>query len=181
LIGIGAAVARGPHPHPRKKLIGRRPDRDRDQCVSCGHQAILYNSCRDRNCPKCQGKARAKWLAARSAELLPVPCLHPAARALCPHPPEQAGYSTICSSVPAPRPEVPADRHLMDGTLRLESGSSVSREGECGTEPMYGSIAYRGRVGIRSQSRNDGRNFTGRSMRSPGTARTARAQLILWG
>src|SRR5580693_8058459 len=48
----------------------------RDQCVSCGHQAISYNSCRSRNCPKCQGNARAKWLAARSAELLPVPYFH---------------------------------------------------------------------------------------------------------
>ncbi len=27
-------------------------------------------------CPKCQGSARAKWLAARSAELLPVPYFH---------------------------------------------------------------------------------------------------------
>src|ERR1039457_4546269 len=48
----------------------------RDQCLSCGHQAISYNSCRDRNCPKCQGNARARWLAARSAELLPVPYFH---------------------------------------------------------------------------------------------------------
>jgi len=47
-----------------------------DKCVSCGIQAISYNSCRDRNCPKCQGNARAKWLAARSAELLPVPYFH---------------------------------------------------------------------------------------------------------
>jgi hypothetical protein len=45
----------------------------RDQCVRCGHQAISYNSCRNRHCPKCQGNARAKWLQARSAELLPVP------------------------------------------------------------------------------------------------------------
>src|ERR1700751_4897610 len=48
----------------------------RDQCVSCGHQAISFNSCRNRHCPKCQGNARAKWLAARSAELLPVPYFH---------------------------------------------------------------------------------------------------------
>jgi hypothetical protein len=47
-----------------------------DKCVNCGRQAISYNSCRDRNCPKCQGNARAKWLAARSAELLPVPYFH---------------------------------------------------------------------------------------------------------
>ena len=47
-----------------------------DKCVRCGHQAISYNSCRSRHCPKCQGNARAKWLAARSAELLPVPYFH---------------------------------------------------------------------------------------------------------
>jgi putative transposase/transposase-like zinc-binding protein len=48
----------------------------RDQCVRCGHQAISFNSCRNRHCPKCQGNARAKWLAARSAELLPVSYFH---------------------------------------------------------------------------------------------------------
>ena len=48
----------------------------RDQCVRCGHQAISYNSCRNRHCNKCQGNARAKWLQARSAELLPVPYFH---------------------------------------------------------------------------------------------------------
>jgi len=48
----------------------------RDQCARCGYQAISFNSCRNRHCPKCQGNARAKWLAARSAELLPVPYFH---------------------------------------------------------------------------------------------------------
>jgi len=33
-------------------------------------------TCRNRHCPKCQGNARAKWLAARAAELLPVPYFH---------------------------------------------------------------------------------------------------------
>lgn len=37
---------------------------------------ISYNSCRNRHCPKCQGKNREKWLAAREAELLPVPYFH---------------------------------------------------------------------------------------------------------
>lgn len=48
----------------------------RDQCVRCGHQAISYNSCRNRHCPKCQGNARLKWLQARSSELLPVSYFH---------------------------------------------------------------------------------------------------------
>jgi len=49
-----------------------------DSCTQegCGYTAISYNSCRSRHCPKCQGNARAKWLAARSAELLPVPYFH---------------------------------------------------------------------------------------------------------
>ena len=43
-----------------------------DQCDQCEHFAISYNSCRNRSCPKCQAAARAKWLAEREAELLPV-------------------------------------------------------------------------------------------------------------
>src|SRR6202051_3033697 len=39
----------------------------------CGHTQIAYNSCRNRNCPKCQGAAAREWLAEREAELLPVP------------------------------------------------------------------------------------------------------------
>lgn len=46
------------------------------RCDRCGHQAISYNSCRNRHCPKCQGPARARWLEARAGELLPVPYFH---------------------------------------------------------------------------------------------------------
>jgi hypothetical protein len=45
-------------------------------CRKCGHTHIAYNSCRNRHCPKCQGKAAKDWLAARQAELLPVPYYH---------------------------------------------------------------------------------------------------------
>src|SRR4026207_12454 len=38
-----------------------------------GTTRVAYNSCRNRHCPKCQGRARAAWLAARQADLLPVP------------------------------------------------------------------------------------------------------------
>lgn len=47
-----------------------------EQCDRCGHEAISYNSCRNRHCPKCQGPARARWLDARAGELLPVPYFH---------------------------------------------------------------------------------------------------------
>jgi putative transposase/transposase-like zinc-binding protein len=48
----------------------------RDQCARCGYQAISYNSCRNRHCPKCQTNAREKWLRAREQELLPVCYFH---------------------------------------------------------------------------------------------------------
>jgi hypothetical protein len=47
-----------------------------ERCDDCGHQRIAYNSCRNRNCPKCQGLARAQWLEDRRAELLDVPHYH---------------------------------------------------------------------------------------------------------
>jgi hypothetical protein len=46
------------------------------QCDRCGHRVILYNSCRNRHCPKCQAQARARWLTQRESELLPVPYFH---------------------------------------------------------------------------------------------------------
>jgi hypothetical protein len=47
-----------------------------EQCGDCGLFRHAYNSCRNRHCPKCQGLARAAWLEARQAELLPVPYYH---------------------------------------------------------------------------------------------------------
>jgi hypothetical protein len=47
-----------------------------EQCGDCGHTRVAYNSCRNRHCPKCQGLARAEWLADRQADLLPVPYFH---------------------------------------------------------------------------------------------------------
>jgi len=44
----------------------------RDACVNCGHQAISYNSCRNRHSPKCQTAARDHWLRQRQQELLPI-------------------------------------------------------------------------------------------------------------
>ena len=45
-------------------------------CGDCGHTRIAYNSCRNRHCPGCQGAAAHAWLAARQADLLPVPYYH---------------------------------------------------------------------------------------------------------
>src|SRR6185436_19101227 len=47
-----------------------------EHCVSCGTERLCYDSCRNRHCPKCQGSARAKGLAAEQAMLLPIPYFH---------------------------------------------------------------------------------------------------------
>jgi hypothetical protein len=47
-----------------------------DQCDHCGHIEISYNSCRNRNCPKCRGSQRAAWVEARELELLPIQYFH---------------------------------------------------------------------------------------------------------
>jgi predicted RNA-binding Zn-ribbon protein involved in translation (DUF1610 family) len=47
-----------------------------DACSKCGQQAISYNSCRNRHCPKCQAQARQRWLAAREREVLPTHYFH---------------------------------------------------------------------------------------------------------
>ena len=47
-----------------------------EQCDSCGHQRIAFNSCRNRHCPKCQSLVRAQWLEDRHADLIPVDYFH---------------------------------------------------------------------------------------------------------
>jgi hypothetical protein len=46
-------------------------------CLDCGQKDDpSYNSCRNRNCPKCQGLAQERWIAARTRAILPIPHFH---------------------------------------------------------------------------------------------------------
>jgi len=45
------------------QMTGRKPD-------------DLYNPCRNRHCPKCQGVTRAAWLANRQREVLDTAYVH---------------------------------------------------------------------------------------------------------
>jgi hypothetical protein len=49
-----------------------------DKCdnSSCRKTHISYNSCRNRNCPKCQGNERDRWVEARQSDLLPCTYFH---------------------------------------------------------------------------------------------------------
>jgi len=47
-----------------------------EQCDTCGHERQTWNSCRNRNCPKCGTITKEEWIEARKAEMLPVPYFH---------------------------------------------------------------------------------------------------------
>jgi len=45
-------------------------------CPDCGHDLLLFNSCRNRNCPTCQGNKRKTWIEKECEQLLDVPYYH---------------------------------------------------------------------------------------------------------
>jgi hypothetical protein len=47
-----------------------------ERCLDCGAERIAYNSCRNRNCPKCQALSRRRWLEREAGYLLPVEYHH---------------------------------------------------------------------------------------------------------
>ncbi|MCR4442670.1 MAG: transposase zinc-binding domain-containing protein [Peptococcaceae bacterium] len=47
-----------------------------DVCDSCGCSKVSYNSCRNRNCPKCGNLNKEQWILDRKSELLPVRYFH---------------------------------------------------------------------------------------------------------
>src|SRR5205085_3622411 len=56
----------------RTEALGGRVE----QCPCCGTREYLYNSCRNRHCPKCQAGCRAAWLDREAGYLLPVEYHH---------------------------------------------------------------------------------------------------------
>jgi hypothetical protein len=48
----------------------------REVCADCGDERVVWRSCRNRHCPKCQTLAKERWLQARVEELLPVDYVH---------------------------------------------------------------------------------------------------------
>lgn len=56
----------------RTEALGGRHMR----CDHCGHEQILFHSCRDRHCPQCQWRATQQWYDKQSQFLLPVTYYH---------------------------------------------------------------------------------------------------------
>src|SRR5436305_1886240 len=115
-----------------------------EQCGDCGLTRPAYNSCRNRHCPKCQGLARAEWLEARQAELLPVPSFHvvftapaappgsPRAAALCA---VRNGSSTASVHSPAPNrcsPTSAATPIVSPSPTAASPGSPTARSASLG-------------------------------------------------
>lgn len=48
----------------------------KQRCDHCGRETPVYNSCRNRHCPKCQSLDQALWVEAQIQDLLPVPYFH---------------------------------------------------------------------------------------------------------
>ena len=48
----------------------------RDVCANCGCEREVFNSCRNRHCPKCQALRQARWVSARMQRALPVRHFH---------------------------------------------------------------------------------------------------------
>ena len=46
------------------------------RCTQCGHEHLLYHSCRHRACPQCGHDATERWLGHQRDLLLPVPYFH---------------------------------------------------------------------------------------------------------
>ena len=47
-----------------------------ERCDACGAVRIIYHSCRNRHCPKCQHMPREVWLSKRREEILPTSYYH---------------------------------------------------------------------------------------------------------
>lgn len=45
-------------------------------CKDCGHLEVHNNSCRNRNCPCCQGLLKELWIDARKSEVIDSPYFH---------------------------------------------------------------------------------------------------------
>lgn len=56
----------------RTRALGGRLQR----CDHCGRESPLYNSCRNRHCPKCQSLDQALWVEAQVEDLIPVSYFH---------------------------------------------------------------------------------------------------------
>jgi Putative transposase/Transposase zinc-binding domain len=81
-----------------------------EQCCCCGAREYLYNSCRNRHCPKCQAGCRGDWLQREAGHLLPVE------------------YHHLVFTLPAEVAELARDNPRLIYALLFEAASETVRE-----------------------------------------------------
>lgn len=94
------------------------------RCGECGHEAVAYNSCRNRHCPKCQGSRTAAWLRREASLLLPAEYYHvvftlPAAVAQVVWQNRRRGYTWLFQAAAETLREVAADPRRLGAQLGL--------------------------------------------------------------
>jgi hypothetical protein len=94
------------------------------RCLGCGYEAIAYNSCRNRHCPKCQGSRTVAWLQREVSWLLPVPYYHvvftlPAAVAAVVWQNRRVGYTLLFQAVHETLREVAAQPKYLGAQVGL--------------------------------------------------------------
>src|SRR5690606_2847900 len=47
-----------------------------EQCTGCDHEKSIFDSCRNRHCPKCQALAQEKWIEQQRQRMLDVKHFH---------------------------------------------------------------------------------------------------------
>ena len=97
-----------------------------DVCDACGHEVTLYNSCRDRHCPKCQGSSSATWFRARDMDLLSVPYFH-----------------VVCTLPHELRPLLYQNKRLLYGLL-MKSAAAALQKTAAKPRPLGASIGFFG-------------------------------------
>jgi hypothetical protein len=102
----------------RTPLLGGRIE----QCSCCGAREYLYNSCRNRHCPKCQAGCRAAWLDREAGYLLPVE------------------YHHLVFTLPQPVAELARDNPRLIYGLLFEAASQTVREVAANPKHLGGQV-----------------------------------------
>ena len=120
-----------------------------ERCDDCAHTRIAYNSCRNRHCPKCQWRAAEAWLAAREAELLPVPYFHvvftlPAALRAIAYQNKAKVYGLLFAAAAEALTRIAADPKVHDAKVmdRLIREDDVAVYGDKGYAATRGAVAH---------------------------------------
>jgi hypothetical protein len=97
------------------------------------HTTIACNSCRNRHCPKCQAAADREGLAAREAELLPLPYFHvvftlPSAIGDIAYQNQAVVYDLLFKASSEAVLTIAADPKHLGSALSLITGSRVTTE-----------------------------------------------------